>query len=298
MARHTIEWTPYDNSDTIVFDSGELPIMLMSMSNFSSNMLEAISRSTPGQLGETLIGLSAKGKSLQIGVALAAAEHDREGYWALRRRLVAALATPLPRPGSLPELGTLRLLRAGQDPVYVNAVPILSPRETGRPDRASVTMDIMFFCPDPYWRFDGDTTSELRQSATEFPLSFPLEVQSLNVSVTIDNDGDIDVPMVARIYGEVVNPRLINNASGEIISFNYTVPEGQYIEINTGFGVKEATLKDESDPDFELNLLPYIDLDTSSFWYLLRGSQQVRFEADNNVSGSAEIVWSPRLAGV
>lgn len=296
--RHSLEWTPYDNSDDILFDSGGLPFVLKKMSNFSNNVLANVSRSTPGQLGETLIGLSSKSRSLQVTIAVAAEEQDREDYWEQRRRLIAALATPLNRPGELPKLGLLKFHRPGQPTLLLDAVPLDSPKEGARPDPTQVEMDILFLCPEPYWRPDADTVSLLVAEATEFPLEFPMEWLSLNVQVEVDNEGQVDVPMEAYIYGACVNPSLTLVETGETIRFDYTLTDNDYIYINTGFGVKQVTLHHLDDPDFSLNMLPFIDLSVSTFWYLRRGANTVLFEADTNTSGSASVTWSPRYAGV
>lgn len=297
--RHWLEWTPYDESDVIVFDSRGEPFVLQNLGNFSSNLLAAIARSTPGQLGTTLIGLSADARALQIGITVSAEEQNREDYWEKRDQLIAALATPLPRPGQdVSELlGTLKLYRPGKPVVKVLGVPIGSPRETGRPDPTSVAMDIVWYCPEPYWRPEEETESALAANATTFPLTFPLVLSSLNIEVDVDNVGHVDVPMVARIYGEVVNPRLRNAHTGEAFVFDYTVDEGDYIEISTHFGNKYVELV-HPDGSRENLLGDGLVLAETTWWYLRRGLNVVRFEADNNISGHAELDWSPRYAGV
>jgi hypothetical protein len=67
-----------------------------------------------------------------------------------------------------------------------------------------------------------------------FPLTFPLAFGSASGgSVTVDNTGTIKSWPIMRIAGPVVNPRIINPATGDELRVNLTLAAGEYLDIDT-----------------------------------------------------------------
>ena len=96
--------------------------------------------------------------------------------------------------------------------------------------------------------------------------------------VDITNPGNTYSNFVARLYGPCVGPRLTNDATGDVIQFTSSliIPAGEYVEVDT----LNRTAFYMSDPS--LTRLSMIDFQFTTWWRLLPGVNQVRY---NPVSG-------------
>lgn len=67
-----------------------------------------------------------------------------------------------------------------------------------------------------------------------FPVAFPADFGlSSGGSVTVTNAGTVRTWPVLRLAGPLVNPRVINPATGDELHVTATIPAGQYIDIDT-----------------------------------------------------------------
>ncbi|MDR1262859.1 MAG: phage tail family protein [Oscillospiraceae bacterium] len=128
-------------------------------------------------------------------------------------------------------------------------------------DRFTLTL----YCAAPYWEdASGATDVEMSQwlAAFEFPLEIPggwLEeplwkrndgigfefgTRAANVITNVVNPGDMPCGFVVDMFatGHVVNPAIVNVATGQRMGFSLTMESGDVLEISTIFAQKYATL--------------------------------------------------------
>lgn len=301
--RHYLEWYAYDNltdNPDIVMDSRFIDYsgyLLMSLTGASDMMSDPRFIRSPGQVGDTLIDIDVPSKVMSLTVAVAAdSPHGRSEYWVRKDLFIRAMYQPKPRGTALPTMGRLVLYRPGQPVIELPCVPRSSPKEGARPDSASMIMTVEFYAPHPYWRYLDDVTTPFEVvGGMEFPVEMPYEMPSLNNDAILDNIGHVEVSAVARIYGEITNPKLELIETGESFTITGTIAEDDYLEISTEYGRKYVTYH-HADGTTD-NWLTNFDLDVSSFWQLIRGPQTIRLTASSNVSGHAEVVWRPKVGG-
>jgi hypothetical protein len=94
------------------------------------------------------------------------------------------------------------------------------------------------------------------------------------------NDGQVAAPVVIRIEGACVNPRIDNKTTGEFIKFNnLTMTADQVLEIDTTFGQKRVTLDG-------VNIFNKLDY-SSRFFNLVIGANEIEFTDDTGSTTAA-----------
>lgn len=159
--------------------------------------------------------------------------------------------------------------------------------------------DIEWEAPYPFWQDVADSSAQFQASGAglQFPLYFPVVIPENNVEQGIINLGDVDAPIIARLYGDMTIVRLINETTGEVLEITGNIPATQYVEVATGFGEKKVELVTIA-TGARVSILDRVNLAKADFWSLRAGDNVVRFEADTNVSGYMQLYWRPRYTGV
>lgn len=294
---YRLEYTSPDGLSKIVLDPNAVsgPFMLLPTPDGMLAPARSFnSRKAPAQPGSTLTDTVIGERSSAVQFAILG--KNANDYWTRRKEAAAALAVPRSTIGDIPPEGLLRAFRPGQPVVQVRCLP-RAPRESGRPDRLSLVVDVEFIAHDPYWREETIVSVDLRaDGGFEFPLEHPWESGANNIEQEVNNTGSVPAPMIARLYGEFTTGRLINVTTGETLEYTGAVAAGEHIEIDTSFGKKSVThvaTDGTRTPD-----MANMNLDISDFWSLIRGPQTVRFEADLNPSGYANIQYQTRHGGI
>lgn len=294
---HRLEYvSPSGEEITLDPMAHEGPFFLMTgIEGMMANQAELIMRESPGQRGGSAVDVSVGRRALAVQVAILA--NSSNELWELREKMISAMALePRSTVGPVP-MGNLRLVRSGMPTLEMRCVPVNSPEEVKKIGAKTLVVDIEFHAPSPYWRETKARSSILEtDGGFEFPLEFPWESIANNVEATVENKGSVSTPIVARMYGEFENGRLHNLTYGEVIEFNGLVASGDHVEIITEFGNKSVTLV-RSDGTRE-NAMGSVDLSTTTFWTLRRGSNTIRWEADQNPSGRADLSWYTLRGGV
>lgn len=286
-----LEWIS-PRGDVLTFGASP-PYVLRSADGLSSTRVEPQTHKAPYQHGETLLDASISARSITLQLAIIPGADDID---TLRNRLARAMLVET-APHGEPKVGVLRLYRPGHEPLEIECIPRDSPQISDAGGRAVAFADIELYCPYPFWREIKDRMVVMeRAGGFTFPLQFPLEMLTHNVSVEIENPGDVKTPILARIHGPCNTPRLINETTGEEIEITGDVPQGSYIEIQTDFGRKRVTVVDESGN--AISGMPRVNMAKSSFWSLLPGVNRLRFEAADNAGAKALVYYRPRYAGV
>lgn len=111
----------------------------------------------------------------------------------------------------------------------------------------------------------------LGTSGTDFPLDFPLDFQEVTGSagtVSVTNAGNGDAIPTFEIAGPIVNPRVLNNTTGEEQWFIVTLAAGETLIVN---GHDRSVLLNGA-----VDRYGAYDFTTSEWWTLQPGANDVR----------------------
>lgn len=170
------------------------------------------------------------------------------------------------------------------NPTQVVRITIGSYYIEGKPDRSIVygtdvttnneffcSFMISIFCNNPMFRkiILPSTALSGTEPKFRFPLVFPkgkgivMAVRSTYRLIAIENEGNVPTGCIIRIesHGTVMSPTITNVATGQSITINKTMVEGEVIEVNTNDG-NEKGIKGFIN-DEELNYFKYWDFDNT-----------------------------------
>lgn len=285
-------WYPPNGDDGIELTSD--PYVLQRIQGLTSVPASPRTERGPGQIGATPIDTLISERVIDMTV-LVAGSTDQD-IWEFRNSLARAFVALPTEDGSV-EVGTLRIERASGLPLLeIAAQPRSTPEENDQLSHFSLC-DIELLCPDPFFKEIADHVVRLEtEGGFEFPVEHPFEIIAFNVEAEVTNGGDIPVPITARLYGECDTPRLTNVTTGESIEVEGTVDAGDYVSIQTGFGLKSIELVH---PDgTRENIMDRLNLAEADFFRLARGVNVLRFSAATNTSGNAIVNWREQYAGI
>lgn len=304
MARTLVEFFPADGGSKITLTTGNAAAYrLLMLNGIEPVAVEPQAIKSPSQVGETAVDAVVPPRVVVAQTLIqAASESD---MWPLRAALARALVQQPVRRGATIGLGRLRVTADGRGALELDVIPRSAVIERV-PGRGFLQMaDIEWMAPHPYWREISDSRLlfESDDGGFEFGLEFPLEMGTLNVEQEVDNQGDVDTSIIARIYGDLDTARMRNLTTGEVIEITGNIPDQAsgdlvepFVEINTAFGQKAITLYN-GDGTSE-SIMDRLNLEKADFWSLRPGLNVVKFEAETNTSGRAEIFWHQRYSGI
>jgi hypothetical protein len=128
----------------------------------------------------------------------------------------------------------------------------------------------------------GPTTGRTYPKA--YPWSYPVTMSS--GATIVGNVGSIPSHFTARLYGPCSGPSLINNATGEELTFtsSLTLGAGEYVEVNTR--ERTAYLLSQT----TASRLTYLDFAVSSWWRIEPGDNPIRYVPSNAEAGAAAAI--------
>ncbi len=185
--------------------------------------------------------------------------------------------------------------------VWCEAAPTFFQEDkTRRSQRFLVSLE----ANEPFW-LDENISGELMSlvlPAFEFPndeLEFDefieFSVEGNNRSC-INNEGHVSTPVRIEFEGPAVNPKIINETTGEFIQVNVTLNAEERLTITTGFGDKRV-LFDDGSGDL-VNKMGFISNDTT-FFQLQRGDNEISYQADVGTTTAEVIIqWYNQYLGL
>ncbi len=180
--------------------------------------------------------------------------------------------------------------------VVVETSPVLGAEK----DKYHQSVFTSLIAHNPFW-VDIDASSEIMSiSVSNFRFPFeivePYEMESEgNNRVIVNNDGDVETPVLISFTGPAVNPIITNETIGQFVRINKALLEGESITINTEFGNKSVIF---SDGEVEENAFSLITLD-SEFFQLIEGENEIVYSADFGIeTAQVNINWRNRFIGV
>lgn len=300
--RTVLEWFP-PVGDPVRFTSGrQAAYRLRSLDGIGPVPVTPVTTRGPGQSGETMLDAVLPARVVVVQGLLQAT--DQAALWDLREALSRALSLQPVPSGGQQRLGRLRLARVGQQEVELDAVPrsVSIPMPPGGVGIGA--LDAEFLAPYPFWRDIVDRSLTMQQAGGfEWDLEFPLEMPTANLELDVVNEGDVDAPVLIRFWGAMEDPVLHNDTTGQSLAVEGVIAgagsgdDGEYVEVDTTFGAKRVDLVDASS-GVRTNAMDRLDLSRADFWSLRPGVNRIRFEADSNPTGWAQVVWRPRWSGV
>jgi hypothetical protein len=293
----SLVWIPA-NGDAPIEWGADYPYRLVHVDGLEQTVSRLATIKSPSQLGETAVDVTVGTRVITVQLRIVG--DDMEAYWELRRTLARALTHPRPRGNAVPLLGVLRILREGLLALEIEAAPRnspqISPMARGFPGGVA---DIELDCPYPYFREIDDSSATLQTAGAglEFSTELPMEVESGNATQDIVNEGDVDAPFLARLYGDATTVRLRNLTTGEVLEIMGNVPATQYLEVDTEPGAQRVELVTIA-TGARQSVMNRLNLAKADLWLLRPGANLVAFEADLNPSGRASLTWRRRYSGV
>lgn len=251
----------------------------------SHNMTKA-----PYQNGKTLIDTNfEERKSLSIEFEIQAATRN---LLQARRRIVTKHFNP--------KLGLGNLVYTDDDGnvFYIDCVAedIMMPGGDAR-GRTFQKVVIPLVAPNPFWYNPVQENYELVSfsGGLSFPFSFPINFGTVQDTRIIINNGNVETPVLIVFKGEIVDPEIENETTGEIISVVRTVNDGDQLWINTEYGNKYVRLY--SGGAFT-NSFEYVDPD-SKFFTLVPGENIITYRATSEgANASCSLSFYHRYSGV
>jgi hypothetical protein len=200
-----------------------------------------------------------------------------------KRRQLVNICNPL--KGTM----TMRVtLNSGN--VYSRDITFLSAPSfpTGRENRNEIWQKVLleYESNNPFWYAEQELveTFQAVQPLFLFPFTMsatdPMYMGNILPSNIAINNGQVAAPVIIKIVGACVNPRIDNKTTGEFIKFNnLTMTADQVLEIDTTFGEKKVLL----DGGNIFNKLDY----ASIFFNLKIGANAIEFTDDTGSTTAA-----------
>lgn len=148
--------------------------------------------------------------------------------------------------------------------------------------------------PDGAWEGDDEATVTLGSDIASsvgfsFPITFPLALAATSSGGALQttNVGNAPAHIVARLYGPCSAPQLINDTTGEAITFttDLVLGPGDYVEVSTRD--KTAYLLS----DTSASRLSMIDFSANTWWQLRSGPQSLRYVGTDSSTGSQAVIY-------
>lgn len=284
-----LTWVAPDNT-TLVFSRDATDYKLTkNYTGLSSTPVYHSTTRAPYQHGATLINSTLQNRSIGFEIMIMAP--DLETLQARIRALVSAL-NPTQGPGHLiftNEAGVEYWVSA-----IGNGTPTLSTSDRAR-EYQRAYIDLVAF--DPYWYSGAPKVGYLSpETSVFFPFSVPFTIGRDSPNITCENAGDVTTPVTILIHGAFTTPVITNVTTGEAITVNITMAEGDTFVITTGFGNKTATYTPSGGT--AVNGFAYIDA-TSVLWSLAKGTNTLSLSCAASGSGDyVRVEWNDRYVGV
>ena len=148
--------------------------------------------------------------------------------------------------------------------------------------------------PDGGWEAEDEATLTLTSDIPSsvgfsFPITFPLAMDPTTSAGSLQtvNVGNAPAHLVARLYGPCSAPKLINDTTGEAITFttDLVLGPGQYVEISTQ--PRTAFLMG----DVNSSRTSMVDFAANTWWRLRPGLQTLRFTGTDPSPGSQAVIY-------
>ena len=117
----------------------------------------------------------------------------------------------------------------------------------------------------------------------------------MGTQITINNAGNVDTPILITFSGEITDPVITNNTTGESLTIVKTINDGDTLIINTAFGSKSVQILSGG---VYSNAFEYVD-PSSKFWQLVPGENDISYSATSEgANAKGQLQYYQRYSGV
>lgn len=268
--------------------SNKSPIILQSISGLGDVKVNNTSTKFVNSDGEKYENSTLDKGEIIIKYAIVA--KSIEEYMDIRDRMLKVIN---------PKLGesTLEYRYVGKERT-IKVVPDNTPSMPIKSNKKITECEIVLLAHDPYMKDIYETGEEISTWIGGMPFKFSLPFSLKKRGSTkknIYNDGHVETPVKIYFKGPAVNPKVINNTTGEFIQVIRELTADDTLIINTEFGNKTVEIVRNG---VSTNAFHYIDLD-SEFFNLQVGDNLIEYSSDNEINPqSVEIRYKNRYVGV
>ena len=256
--------------------STSLPYLLESISGKSEVSANIQSQTAPYQDGFTTIDVLLEARPITLNISIHG--NSRDDLLNNRQRLSSIFNSKLGIGKLIYENGeTVREIEVVADglPQY----PVGSGNQSTLWQRSLVNL----IAPNPYWKSISITEEPAFEPLFQFPFEGVFEMGMQRDRRTIVNDGDSPAPLFVEFFGPALNPKIINNTTGEYIKINQQLHENERMLIDTTEGKKSVFFVDST--GVKRNVFNWIDLN-STFFELVIGENDIEYTADSDIQGA------------
>lgn len=246
-----------------------------------------------GQDGDSYIASRVEGREIDLSGSIR--ERDPVKARELRRKLARVLN---------PKLSGILTYQYGDFIRVIDCHAVSSPVVVKKPQDIYHKFSLTLSCLEPFWREVSESRTDVAAwvGALEFPVHIPAAGMSVgyrqpSVIVNVYNGGDVESGIRAEMSAvdTVVNPKILNVATGEFIRFAITLCEGDTLVVSTGYADKWATYSHDGE---SVDALKFLDID-STFLALDPGDNLIKYEAESGVDNLEIVVYhNNRYLGV
>ena len=158
---------------------------------------------------------------------------------------------------------------------------------------------ISFYCQDPYWLDEKGIDVDIKsvKGGLRFSLKLATTFSKISFYKEIENTGDVEAPIQIEYQGPALNPKIINETTGEYIQVNMEIDEKEKLVIDTREGKETVNL---ITPHEVIDVYNKIDLNSTTSLKLIVGKNLIKYSSD--IEGAKDRVtiidYSNKYAGV
>lgn len=144
------------------------------------------------------------------------------------------------------------------------------------------------------FRNDNDTSVDASWTGAIAASNIGAELKAL--SGTAINAGDVDAPILAKLWGPAATVTLTNLTTGELFTVTVALTAAEYLEVDTTLGVKSLT---KVSGGTRTNAMSGLSLVNARLWNLRPGNNSVQYDATGSGPEThAEVTWRNRYSGI
>jgi hypothetical protein len=154
-------------------------------------------------------------------------------------------------------------------------------------------VQLQWKAPDGVWEAatESETTVNADVATSDglhWPVTFPISFVATTATgaAQVSNGGGVPSHFTARMYGPCSGPRLVNETTGEEITFrdSLALAAGEYVEVDTR--QRTAYLNSMTTQ----SRLTYLDFAVTSWWRVEPGDQTVRYAPPSATGGAVAVI--------
>lgn len=281
----------FKNSKGESIDFGTQPPLVLQTIRGTGEVDTSIhTQNSPFQDGKTFLG--SKFESREIFMQVAIVSREEKELFTIREKISKIFN---------PKLGEGILTYTNSNGTYeikgiVDGTPSFS-YSTG-----VVTCQINFLCADPFWYSTLEEFYNFNAPYVplfEFPffsdLDNEIEFGMEQEDTTIFNSGTVYTPLIIEFDGGIKNATLTNMTTGEYITINKELLEGEILVVDTSFGKRKIRIHRVDGT--EENGFKYMTLD-SKFLQLQEGTNHIKYVAESFGNVTVRLKWRTRYIGL